>query len=556
MGECTYRRIKSIMIRYTGLKINIDHTEEDIRRALSKKLRLRNVNIQNFVIRKKSLDARDKNAIHWNYIIDLATDNDKEVLRLNKGRKEFSRPTPKKYRPPLQGQTLYDVNEHGRICVIGSGPAGLFCAYMLSEAGFMPLLIERGEPVEKRLKTVDDFWSGKTPLNINSNVQFGEGGAGTFSDGKLNTGVNDAEGRNDKVLSVFVENGAAPNIMYDSKAHLGTDELSKIVSNMRNKIIANGGEVLFNTHFISFKENDGKLESIKVKDLEDDSFMDIPCTNLVLAIGHSARDTFSYLINETTLQIEAKPFAVGIRVQHLQDDINKAQYGDGYAELYDGKLPPADYKLVYHNANKDSIYSFCMCPGGYVVDSSSENNRLCINGLSYSGRDGKNANSAIVMAVKPSEDPSENIKFQIGLEEKTYMIGKGKIPLQKFSDFENNSITSSFGKVLPEMKGEYSFADLNDIFDKYFCESVKEAIHEFGKRIKGYDDPDILLSAVESRTSSPVRIKRDAYFESAVKGVFPCGEGAGYAGGITSAAMDGIKVFEEINRRYFTSVLK
>lgn len=544
------------MIRISNLKLKINHTEDDIKSAILKKLHLRDVRLLSFDIIKKSLDARDKNNICWNYIIDFTTDNDKSVLK----KPGFSIPEDKSYKLPDINK-IKRINPDGRIIIAGSGPAGLFAAYFLALNGYRPLLIERGEPVEKRTAAINSFWNNESHLDRNSNVQFGEGGAGTFSDGKLNTGVNDPYGRNMLVLKTFVENGADPEILYISKPHLGTDQLVKIVKNMREKIIASGGEVLFNTkltRIITDKNNAGKgqITKIEVTDILTKEIKEIECKNLILAIGHSARDTFTYLINKTDMEIVTKPFAVGIRIQHSQDAINKAQYGENYKEIYGDSLPPADYKLVTKTSNGESVYSFCMCPGGYVVNSASEPGGICVNGMSYSGRGSDCANSALIIGLEPYDDPLNNIDYQRELEIRAFKSGGGRIPVQLFEDFEKNRVSIGFGSVKPCFKGETAFGDINSILDPEECEALKEAIHIFAKKIKGYDDGDAVIAGVESRTTSPLRMVRDEHFESNITGIFPCGEGAGYAGGITSAAIDGIKVFEELYRRYLPYVIE
>ena len=552
------------MIRVSELKLKIDYTDEDIRRALLKKIHVKSAKIIKYNIVKKSIDARDKSNICIKLTVDVLTDKDLEILKLNKGRANISQTSFNIYRLPLQGGTPYNPFFDGRIVVAGAGPAGLFAAYNLAREGYSPLLIERGEAVDERLKTVEKFYKGETPLNTESNVQFGEGGAGTFSDGKLNTGVHDSLGRNRAVLETFIENGAPEEILCESKPHLGTDRLVDIVKNMRQKIIDRGGEVLFNTKLVKMNCSNNRLVSITVESNGKQNI--IECGNLVLATGHSARDTFEYILNETEIKCEAKAFAVGLRIQHPQEIIDEAQYGKDYKEKYKNLLPPADYKLVHHTADGKNVYSFCMCPGGYIVNSSSEEKELCVNGMSYSKRDSGYANSAIVVGVKPSDNPLENIEYQRNLEEKAYQACGGKIPVQYYEEFiasdddninhrviANSVIDGSCINVLngeSMIKGQYEFADLNKILPDELTVPIKEAIKAFGKKIKGFDMPDALLAACETRTSSPLRILRDECFEANIKGIFPCGEGAGYAGGITSAAIDGIKVFEEIYRRY------
>ena len=538
------------MIRISQIKLPVGHSQKQLEAAICKKLRVSENDIKSirYSLIKKSLDARNKEKISWNYIVDVEIDHEAEVLEACKNSKTITLAKENRYQLPKQGSEKMNVRPY----VIGSGPAGLFAAYFLSEYGYKPILIERGEPVESRVKTIEDYWNGKAALNPESNIQFGEGGAGTFSDGKLNTGVNDPKGRNRLVFQTFVENGAPKQILYQNKPHLGTDVLSKIVQNMRKRIIANGGEVIFNTRFIGFSSSSGALDSIK---LESNSHeYEVDCNNVILAIGHSARDTFRALY-DAGIAMEPKAFAVGVRIEHLQEKINKAQYGEQYRTLYGNLLPAADYKLTTHTEEGRSVYSFCMCPGGYVVNSSSEPGGICVNGMSYSGRSGKNANAALIVSVTPedfgsTDDPFAGIEFQRELEAAAAQAADGKIPVQLLGDFIKNRTSSEFRSVKSAAKGDTAFANLNDVLPDVISQSIKEAISDFDKVIKGYADPDAVLSAAESRTSSPVRILRNTHFETSIRGIFPCGEGAGYAGGITSAAMDGIKVFEEIYSRY------
>lgn len=522
------------MIRISQIKLPISHSPEDLRKAAAKKLRISHTKLLDLFIVRKSIDARRKDRIRYIYTIDLRTANEKELLK-HLHDPDIAPAPDHAYHFPAYGEKI--LNE--RPVIIGSGPAGLFAAYFLAEKGFRPLVIERGDPVEERIRAVERFWS-TGELDPSSNIQFGEGGAGTFSDGKLNSGIHDTSGRKGLVLRTFVQNGAPEEILYSAKPHLGTDVLVRIVANMRNHIIEKGGEFRYRTVFTKFLEEGGRISGIIVNDREL-----IPCEAAVLAIGHSARDTFDYLIRGTGLQIDAKPFAVGVRAEHKQERINLSQYGPSWPDL-----PPAEYKLTYQSSRGTSIYSFCMCPGGYVVNSSSEPGCLCVNGMSYSGRDSENANSAIVAAVRPSDDPLENIAFQRQLEQKAYQLGRGKIVSQRLEDFENDQPSSSYGSIRPVHKGDTVLANIREIFPAEICEDLAEAMHHFAGQIEGFDDPDVILSAVESRTSSPVRILRDETLQTSVRGLYPAGEGAGYAGGITSAAVDGIRVFEAILNSY------
>ena len=428
-----------------------------------------------------------------------------------------------------------------RPIIIGAGPAGLFSAYMLAKHGYKPLILERGEKVENRVKTVEKFWK-EGILNKNSNVQFGEGGAGTFSDGKLNTLVKDKFYRNKKVLEIFVNMGAPEEILYINKPHIGTDLLRDVIINLRNEIIKMGGEIRYNSCLTNVEIQNSSIKSIEINNSEK-----IDTEVLILAIGHSARDTFR-LLKEKGLFMESKPFAVGVRVQHSQEKINYAQYGNAK-----NLLPPASYKLTYHASNGRGVYSFCMCPGGFVVNASSEEKRLAINGMSNFDRDEKNANSAIVVTVSPEDFENKifgGLEFQEKLEEKTYKLGNGKIPIQTLKDFFENKKSMEINELKPVIKGNYELSNLQEILPEFMIDALKEAFKNFDKKIKGFADDDTILAAIETRTSSPVRIVRNLEGESNIKGIYPAGEGAGYAGGIMSAAMDGIKTAENIAKIY------
>ena len=513
------------MIRIRNIKVPV--LDDDIKKYTAQKLKINKENIKTLKINKKSLDARRKNNIHYVYEVDITCKNENKLLKNND---VIITPIEKYEFNNLGNQKL-----ENRPIIIGSGPAGLFCAYILAENGYNPIIIERGEQIENRVKTVNKFWETNI-LNENSNVQFGEGGAGTFSDGKLNTLVKDQNHRMKKVFETFVKMGAPKEIMYEAKPHIGTDILRDVIVNLRKEIVKLGGTFKYNTFMSDITISD-KIKSIKIND-------ETVNTNiLVLAIGHSSRDTYKMLY-EKGIKMSPKPFAVGIRLQHPQELINKAQYGNIL-------LPPASYKLTY-NTKTRGVYTFCMCPGGYVVNASSEKEKLAINGMSNHNRDSKVANSAIIVTISPKDfgsHPLDGIKFQRKLEENAYKQGKGKIPVQNYKDFKNK-IPSTKLTGLYAFKGEYTPCDINDIYPKYITDSLKEAIEHFSTKIKGFNDDNIVVAACESRTSSPVRIERDENFESNIKGIYPCGEGAGYAGGITTSAMDGIKVAEAIMTKY------
>ncbi len=522
------------MIRINQLKLSVDHTQEALWAKTAKTLRIQVKDIRSLQIVKQSVDARKKEDIHFTYSIDVEVENEGFVVHKVKSG-DISISEKKEYVFPKPGRKKMT----DRPVIIGTGPAGLFCGIMLARHGYQPLLLERGESVEKRIEAVDLFWKGGM-LKPDCNVQFGEGGAGTFSDGKLNTLLKDPLMRNRKVLELFVEFGADPSILYVNKPHIGTDVLSGIVKGMREEIIRLGGEVRFNSTVTDFIIEDNRLHGVIVNEKER-----VMAEVLVLAIGHSARDTFE-ILNKRKVPMEAKAFAVGLRIQHPQDSINLSQYGKGNYPI----LGPADYKLTHQCAGGRGIYTFCMCPGGYVVNASSEEKKLAVNGMSYHKRDGVNANSALIVTVTPEDfedtTPLAGIAYQRRLEEAAFLSCNGKIPVQLYGDFKKNQLSKAYGSVEPAFKGLFGFANIREFLPEYLSESLVEGVEAFDRRIRGFSRPDAILAGVESRTSSTVRIPRDEAYESSVKGIYPCGEGAGYAGGITSAAMDGLKVAETI----------
>ena len=524
------------MIRIRQVKVGIEGEKlPKIKEQVAKILRIKASDILHIKIVKESLDARKKEKLHYVYEVDIDVKEEKKILSRIKSPDIF--PTPKEeYIFEKTGTTRLKI----RPIIVGSGPAGLFCAYLLAEHGYQPLIIERGERVEERVASVEKFWETGV-LKKDSNVQFGEGGAGTFSDGKLNTLVKDKNFRGKKILELLVEHGAPKEILYQSKPHIGTDILREVIKNIRNKIISFGGEFRYQTCLTDIQIKDQKITAIEVDKKEL-----IPCQILILAIGHSARDTF-WMLLQKKIEMQAKSFAVGVRIEHPQEMINQSQYGTN------NHLPPASYKLTYTTKEKRGVYSFCMCPGGYVVNASSEEKRLAINGMSNYKRDTENANSALVVTVTPKDfgnDPLDGMRFQQNLEMLAYQKGLGKIPVQLYQDFKYNKESYQLGKIKPSMKGQYQLANLNDIFPKYITDALKEAIPYFGLKITGFNRKDAVLSGVESRTSSPEKILRDDQGMSNILGLYPCGEGSGYAGGIITAAMDGMKVAEWVARKY------
>ena len=537
------------MIRIQQLKLPITHTQRELERKVQRELGLRRDETVSIKIRKRSIDARKKPELYFNYVIDChVADEEKLLKRINK--KHIISVSEKAYQFPACGkEALQD-----RPVVVGAGPGGLFCALLLAEHGYRPILLEQGMDVDSRIQDVERFWK-EGLLQKRSNVQFGEGGAGTFSDGKLNTLVKDKDGRNGEVLRRFVEAGADPSILYENKPHIGTDVLVRVVKNLRREIERLGGSVRFQTQVTGFLQERGQLTGLLT-----DKGETLPCSVAVFAIGHSARDTFQMLY-DNGLTMEAKEFAAGFRVEHRQKDINLAQYGVEDAH----PLQAASYKLTAQTKCGRGVYSFCMCPGGYVVNASSEEGRLAVNGMSYSGRDGVNSNSAIIVAVRKSdfasEHPLSGIAFQRSLEEAAYQAGGGRIPVQRLGELrrrfwqlqEENETGESDNKkppLEPMTKGACAYADLTKILPHEMTQAFLEGMEQFSHVIAGFGDDETLVSAVESRTSSPVRIVRDKSFQSNINGIYPCGEGAGYAGGITSAAMDGIRIAEAIAVKY------
>ncbi len=525
------------MIQINNIKIDIKKDNYD--NLLKKAVNILNIKkglIKELKIKRKSLDAREKPNLFYVYNIAVSLPPKKEemILDKNKNRNISAYKEVELFIPKIK----IDKGKYNRPIIVGAGPSGLFAAYYLSLAGLCPLVLERGKDVDERKKDIDKFWETNI-LNKESNVSFGEGGAGTFSDGKLTTQVNDKSGRIDFILKTFVECGAKESILYESKPHLGTDELIHIIKNLRNKIINLGGEVRFNSKVSNFVIENNLLKEIIVNDTKR-----IKTNNLILSVGHSARDTIRKLY-ELGIPMESKSFAVGFRVEHPQSFINKSQYGNNKLNL-----PAAAYKLAYNKKGERSVYSFCMCPGGYVVNASSEDNSMVVNGMSYSKRDSKNANSAIIVAVGEKDfgdsNPMSAIKYQECIEKKAYELGKGKIPQQLYSDFVNNVTSTTYGAFSSVVKGEAVFSNLRSIFSDDINSSFILGMNYFDNKIKGFSMPDSILSGIESRTSSPVRIIRNNEFESEIKGLYPTGEGAGFAGGITSAAIDGLKVAEQI----------
>ena len=525
------------MIRIQQVKLPIEHSEDDLKDKAAEALKVAKEQIKSLTIFRKSIDARKKDEIMFIYALDVELYSD---IKISKRNNNISVVEPFIYEVEITGEK--PINK--RPVIVGSGPAGLFCALLLAEKGYEPIIIERGKKVKDRIKDIDKFWKDGT-LDERSNIQFGEGGAGTFSDGKLNTLIKDRSKRGKRVLEEFVEAGAPSEILYINKPHIGTDLLRGVLVKIRKKVIELGGTFRFEECVTDICIKDDNLYRIVTEsDIIDTDI-------LVLAIGHSARDTFEMLNNKLTM--EPKPFAIGIRIEHPQSMINEGQYGElaGHPSL-----GPADYKFVHKCKNGRSVYTFCMCPGGMVTGSSSEKGGVVTNGMSFYERDLENANSAVVVTVNPQDFGGEGalsgIEFQRKFEQKAFEIGGGNYhaPVQLYKDFAEKKVSKSFGEIYPTYRPGATFANLWDCLPDYVSESLVEGIAAFGTWLKGFDRPDSILTGVETRTSSPVRIIRGEDMQSNVKGIYPCGEGSGYAGGIMSAAIDGLKVAEYIIKTY------
>jgi len=536
------------MIRITELRLPINHPPEALEGAILKRLNLAPQDLNQFTVFKRSYDARKNVALAFIYTIDLSIKDEEGVL------KQFSndthiRPSPDtSYHFVAKAPDGIQSGKLMRPVVIGFGPCGIFAALVLAQMGFKPIVLERGKKVRERTQDTWDLWR-KNVLNPESNVQFGEGGAGTFSDGKLWSQIKDPKFYGRKVLNEFVKSGAPEEILYVAKPHIGTFRLVGMVEKIREEIISLGGEIRFSQKVIGFEIENDQIQAVKIEGQDD-----LSANHVVLALGHSARDTFQAL-HDAGVFMEAKPFSVGFRIEHPQSLIDQARLGPHAGNPMIGA---ADYKLVHHAKNGRSVYSFCMCPGGTVVAATSEPHRVVTNGMSQYSRNERNANAGIVVGITPDDYPGNamaGIEFQRAIESKAYILGGStyEAPGQLVGDFLEGKPSTKLGSVTPSYKPGVHLTDLADSLPSYAIEAIREAIPAFEKQIKGFSMKDAILTGVETRTSSPLRITRGPNFQSLnIKGLYPAGEGAGYAGGILSAGVDGIKVAEAVALDYLS----
>ena len=544
------------MLRLSELKLPLDHPEEALLEAVLKRLRIPPNDVFEQRMVKRSIDARRRDQIQLIYSVDVRVRGEAALLR-RLGKTSRVRQAPDTtYRPVAQApRTLLDGDDAHRPVVVGAGPCGYFAALLLAQMGFRPLLLERGEPVKQRTLQTFAFWRGETDIDPESNAQFGEGGAGTFSDGKLYSQVSDPEHYGRKVLEELVASGANADILTLQRPHIGTFKLATVVRGLRARIEALGGEVRFGSRVERLRLAPvGGEKSHQLIGLDLANGDAIPCRNLVLAPGHSARDCFA-MLEQVGVHIEAKMFSVGVRIEHPQPLIDAARWGPSAGHP---RLGPAEYKLVHHATNGRCVYSFCMCPGGFVVGATSELGRVVTNGMSQHSRNERNANSGLVVQLEPEDlapyeryagDPLAGVALQRDLEHRAYLLGGSSYaaPAQRLEDFLANQPSESLGSIAASYQPGVQPSDLNALLPPPMIAALREALPAFARRVRGYDHPDAVLTGVETRTSSPVRIPRDAALESVnVRGLFPAGEGAGYAGGILSAGIDGIRAAEAV----------
>ncbi|MBR4056855.1 MAG: hypothetical protein IKK00_01800 [Oscillospiraceae bacterium] len=528
------------MIRLRDLRLAPGEDETKLYSLAARELGIKSETIEEIKILRKSLDARRKTDIHWIYTVAVSVENEDKVLLRAKNKNADA------YLPPVY--TIPRCRAESRPVVVGFGPAGMFASLVLAKAGLRPIVLERGRDVDTRTADVRRFWAGGA-LDERSNVQFGEGGAGTFSDGKLNTGTHDV--RIAWVLKQFHAFGAPEAVTYDAKPHVGTDVLADVVKNLRREVLALGGELRFCHQLTGLQSENGRLTGAVVSAPEGEYLL--PCSELLLAPGHSARDTFEMLL-QSGVPMEQKPFSMGVRIEHLQKSIGEAQYGESYVNL-----PPADYKLNCRLPDGESAYTFCMCPGGTVVAAASEAGGLVTNGMSESRRDGENANAAVLVTLYPEDFPGKGtlagMYWQREIEQRCFACGGGNYlaPAQTVGDFLAGRSSTGPGSVLPSYRPGVIWCDLHEVLPEKLTGVLERALPELGRKLRGFDAPDAVLTAPETRSSSPVRICRDETRQSALRGLYPCGEGAGYAGGITSAAVDGIRCAEAILEKYIVA---
>lgn len=535
------------MIRVSGIKAEVDYKEGQLLKTIAHKLKIDIAMIKRTVLFKRSIDARAGREIKFNITVDVElADQNREKKILSKKFTGVSAVPDISYNQPIS------QNPEKRVVVVGTGPAGLFASLVLARSGIKPIILERGEPVELRMKSIDNLLE-RFVLNTESNVAFGEGGAGTFSDGKLNTGTKDK--RNRFVLEEFVKHGSPAEILWQGKPHIGTDKLRKTIVNIRTELENLGCEIIFNARFCDFNIDNNKISEIIYE--KNNKKYNIKTDCLVLALGHSARDTFE-MLQQKNIAMQAKPFAIGVRIEHSQKWLNEQMFHEFAGNA---RLGSATYKLAVHTSTGRGLYSFCMCPGGEVVPAMTENNSIVVNGMSYFARSGKNCNSALLVGVAPEDiagdNPLKGIEFQRKIEQKAFEVTKNSgnfnapyCTVGEFLKSMGKSANNNFKfEIQPTYKPNVFKADFREIFPDFITNTLAEGILMMGQKIKGFDSADAIMTAPESRSSSPVRICRDESFQSiSLGGLYPCGEGAGYAGGIVSAAVDGIKIAEMIIR--------
>lgn len=527
------------MLRLTEVKLSLDHSETELKAVILRTLGIPEHELLGFLIRRRSYDARQSGEIMFVYTLDVETNNEATLLQRFRHSRHVMPAPDETYRYPVQAH----ANIKRRPVIIGTGPCGIFAGLSLARMGFKPIILERGKAVRQRTKDVWNFWRQRL-FDPASNVQFGEGGAGTFSDGKLHTGIKDRGHHIRRILQDFVDGGAPDDIIYISKPHIGTLRLVKVVENLRHQILKLGGDIRFESHVTDFVIENGVVRGVTLASGEH-----IATDHVILAVGHSARDTFEALCNRGA-HIEPKPFSIGFRIEHPQNMINTCRLGP-HAEH--PALGAADYKLVHHCKNGRSVYSFCMCPGGQVVAANSEAGQVVTNGMSHYSRNERNANAGLVVGITPqdfgSNHPLAGIALQRQLEAKAFQLGGANYnaPVQLVGDFLAGRPSTKLGSVIPSYTPGVTLTDLNEVLPDYVIAAIREAIPAFDKTLKGFAMNDAVLTAVETRTSSPIRITRNESFESVnTKGLYPAGEGAGFAGGIISAAVDGMKVAEVV----------